>query len=150
MGNNLDIFFPKLIGSHHEKTFRDMAIEFVASKGFEVYECSTDEEARTLCSELIPKRKWPCHFFDSDTSGEKGFEEFFTSSEEVVLDKFKGVGIVKLDKNIDIQRLNAFEEGLSEWRDSETWDQRGLIELLKIAVPEFEHVDKGKNLDQKM
>lgn len=150
LGENLDIFFPKLTETLHEATFKDMAIDFLKGKGFEPFECATEEEARGRCSELIPQKKWPCYFFESDTSGEKSFEEFYTANEEVVLNKFEGVGIVKLSRNIDLERLDAFETSLSDWRQSGLWDRDTLIEILKKAVPEFQHVEKGKNLDQRM
>ena len=150
LGENLDIFFPKLTETLHEATFKDMAIDFLDGKGFEAFECASEEEARKRCTELIAQKKWPCYFFDSDTSGEKGFEEFFTSNEEVVLNKFDGVGIVKLSQNIDLQRLDAFEANLAKWRKSGSWDRQALIQILKDAVPEFQHVEKGKNLDQRM
>ena len=150
LGDNLDIFFPKLTETLHEATFKDMATDFLKGKGFEPVECATEEEARGRCSELIPQKKWPCYFFESDTSGEKGFEEFYTSNEEVVLNKFEGVGIVKLSRNIDLELLDAFETSLSDWRESGSWDRDALIEILKKAVPEFKHVEKGKNLDQRM
>ncbi len=150
LGDNLDIFFPKLRENLHESTFKDMALDFLEGKGFDAYECASEEEARERCTELIAQKKWPCYFFESDTSGEKGFEEFFTSNEEVVLNKFDGVGIVKLSQNIDLQCLDAFEANLSEWRKSGSWDRQALIQILKDAVPEFQHVEKGKNLDQRM
>jgi FlaA1/EpsC-like NDP-sugar epimerase len=150
LGENLDIFFPKLTETLHEATFKDMAIDFLKGKGFEPFECATEEEARGRCSELIAQKKWPCYFFESDTSGEKAFEEFYTPNEEVVLNKFEGVGIVELSRNIDLERLDAFEASLSDWRESGSWDRDALIEILKKAVPEFEHVEKGKNLDQRM
>lgn len=150
LGDNLDIFFPKLTETLHLATFKEMAIDFLEGKGFEAFECATEEEARGRCAELIAQKKWPCYFFESDTSGEKGFEEFFTSSEEVMLDNFDGVGIVKLSQSIDLQRLDAFEVDLSEWRASGSWDQQALIGILKNAVPEFQHIEKGKNLDQRM
>ena len=150
LGDNLDIFFPKLTETLHEATFKDMAIDFLESKGFEAFECTSEEEARKRCTELIAQKKWPCYFFESDTSGEKSFEEFYTSNEEVVLNKFEGVGIVKLSRNIDLERLDAFEASLSDWRESRSWDRDTLIEILKKAVPEFQHVEKGKNLDQRM
>ena len=150
LGGNLDIFFPKLTETLHEATFKDMAINFLKRKGFEPFECATEEEARRAMLSTHRPKKWPCYFFESDTSGEKGFEEFFTSNEEVVLDKFDGVGIVKLSQNIDLQRLDTFEANLAEWRKSGSWDRQALIQILKDAVPEFQHVEKGKNLDQKM
>jgi len=41
---------------------------------------------------------WPCHFFKSDTTGEKEFESFFAQGEQLVLDRFKCVGVVQQEK----------------------------------------------------
>ena len=36
-----------------------------------------------LVKTLPKKKKWPCLFTGSDTTGEKDFEEFFTEQEEL-------------------------------------------------------------------
>ena len=82
-GKNNDIFFPKLNEEEHLKTFSSIAINYLVQIGFEPYECKTEEEARLKINELILLNKWPCYFFESDTTGEKDFEEFYTDSEKV-------------------------------------------------------------------
>ena len=36
--------------------------------------CQLEDEARARRGELISKKIWPCYFFKSDTTGEKGYE----------------------------------------------------------------------------
>ncbi len=81
LGENRDIFFPKLSEQLHLTTFSDIAERYIENLGYEPYHCSTEEEARDRSDELIASKRWPCYFFKSDTSGEKDFEEFFTDNE---------------------------------------------------------------------
>ncbi|MEO3961148.1 UDP-N-acetylglucosamine 4,6-dehydratase, partial [Chromobacterium piscinae] len=78
LGGNRDIFFPKLSKELHLITFSEIATRYLQALGFEPYECDSEEEARARTDELITKKRWPCYFFKSDTTGEKDFEEFFT------------------------------------------------------------------------
>ena len=150
LGNDLDIFFPKLCKNLNEKTFRELAIEFLRDRGFEAFNCKSEKEALIRCDELIAKKYWPCHFFKSDTSGEKSFEEFHTANELVDLEKFSGVGLVKVNADIDVNRLLYFEEQLQSWRDTGEWDRDKLINIFKNTLPELQHIETGKNLDQRM
>ena len=59
-------------------------------RGYEPYECESEDEARDLTIDLLAKNRWPCYFFKSDTTGEKDFEEFFTNDE--VLDMKRNIG----------------------------------------------------------
>ena len=76
LGENRDIFFPKLSENLHLITFAEIARKYLTQLGYEPFECESEEEARGRCSELIKLKKWPCYFFKSDTTGEKDFEEF--------------------------------------------------------------------------
>ena len=88
LGENRDIFFPKLSEQLHLTTFSDIAERYIENLGYEPYHCSTEEEARDRSDELIASKRWPCYFFKSDTSGEKDFEEFFTDNEVLDMDRF--------------------------------------------------------------
>ena len=93
-GENLDIFFPKLSDALHLTTFSDIAKRYLKQRGYEAFECASEHEARSRVSELGSKGKWPCYFFESNTTGEKDFEEFFTNDEEVNGDKFNTIGVI--------------------------------------------------------
>ena len=99
LGKNRDILFPKLSEKLHLVTFSEIAIRFLREHGYEPYECKSEDEARDRAEELIANNQWPCYFFRSDTTGEKDFEEFFTDHEELDMDLFQNLGIIKNKAN---------------------------------------------------
>ena len=108
LGNNRDIFFPKLSKNLNLIKFSDIAVNFLLEKGYEPYECDTEDEARKKVIELKNKKKWPCYFFKSDTSGEKHFEEFFTDKEVLDMTRFKSIGVIKNEAKFDNIKLENF------------------------------------------
>lgn len=150
LGENRDIFFPKLSEKLHLITFADIAVKYISELGFEVYECDSEGEARERASELISARKWPCYFFDSDTTGEKDFEEFFTEQEVLDLGRFESVGIIKNQAVYDEEKLEYFLGRISELKRYGRWDRSDLIKLFNEMIPDFGHKDTGKFLDGRM
>lgn len=150
LGDNRDIFFPKLSDELNLITFSDIAIRFLNSLGYEAVECSTEDEARNRVDELISKKKWPCYFFKSDTTGEKDIEEFYTDGELLDLTKFNDVGIVKNTGGFDANKLIHFSNSISGMKALGEWNKVGLVQLFKELIPEFTHEEKGKSLDNKM
>ena len=150
LGGNRDIFFPKLSEKLHLITFSEIAKKYLEQLGYEPYECESEEEARTKCSELIDQKKWPCYFFNSDTTGEKDFEEFFTDKEELDMDRFSSIGVIKNDSIFDEEKLSYFEGRIDEIKSSRTWKREDLVHLFHEMVPGFGHKETGKFLDQKM
>ena len=108
LGENRDIFFPKLSEKLHLITFSEIAIRFLREHGYEPYECASEDEARNRAGELIAKKQWPCYFFESDTTGEKDFEEFFTNNEDLDLDRFDTVGVIRNQPDFDEAKLDDF------------------------------------------
>ena len=53
LGENRDIFFPKLSEQLHLTTFSDIAERYIKNLGYEPFECSTEQEARDRADELI-------------------------------------------------------------------------------------------------
>ena len=149
-GENRDIFFPKLSERLHLISFADIAEKFLEQLGYEPYICHSEEEARELTKELPQKMKWPCLFTESDTTGEKDFEEFFTDQEVLDLEKFKNLGIIKNEINIEEDKLNLFENKISTWRNSGKWTKEEIVELFHHMIPHFGHKETGKFLDSKM
>ena len=150
LGGNRDIFFPKLSEKLHLITFSEIAKKYLEQLGYEPYECESEEEARTKCSELIDQKKWPCYFFNSDTTGEKDFEEFFTDKEELDNDRFSSIGVIKNDSIFDEEKLSYFESRIDEIKSSRTWKREDLVQLFHEMIPGFGHKETGKFLDQRM
>ena len=150
LGENRDIFFPKLSEQLHLTTFSDIAERYIENLGYEPYHCSTEEEARDRSDELIASKRWPCYFFKSDTSGEKDFEEFFTDKETLELNKFLSIGIIKNKADFDEDKLSYFENSIEKLKQSSVCNRSDLVTLFHEMIPGFAHKETGKFLDQKM
>jgi len=150
LGENRDLFFPKPSVELHLTRFSDIAERYLLSMGFKPYLCKTEAEARQKSANLIDNKQWPCFFFESDTTGEKDVEEFFTSKEVLDLDRFSEVGIVKNSDDFDGEKLDYFLNNIQLLRDAGTWSRQALITLFNELLPEFNHLERGKFLDQRM
>ena len=150
LGENRDIFFPKLSEQLHLTTFSDIAERYIENLGYEPYHCSTEEEARDRSDELIASKRWPCYFFKSDTSGEKDFEEFFTDNEILDMNQFKNLGVIKNEANFSSSMLDNFLEVIHEFRAQTVWEKAPIVDLFNEMIPDFDHKETGKYLDGRM
>ena len=150
LGDNRDIFFPKLSEELHLITFAEIARAYIKQLGYEPYECKTEEEARRLAISLPSKGKWPCFFTDSDTTGEKDFEEFFVDGENLDLKRFENLGIVNSELGFNAERLEYFEETIQQAMKDLSWSKDQLVDLFNELLPNFGHKETGKYLDAKM
>jgi UDP-N-acetylglucosamine 4,6-dehydratase len=149
-GENRDVFFPKLSENLHLIRFSEIAVKFLESKGYRAFECETEEEARSLMSTLPAEGKWPCLFTESDTTGEKDFEEFFTDTETLDLSTFQNLGIIKNNLELNENKLFLFEDSIEKLIKSGKWEKQEIVELFNKMIPEFGHKETGKYLDSKM
>ena len=152
LGENRDIFFPKLSEKLHLITFSEIAKSYLKERGYKPYECQSEKEARDRAEELIAKKCWPCYFFTSDTTGEKDFEEFFTDKEDLDMNRFETVGVIKNQPIFDEAKLDEFMIGIDFLREKGAWTKEDIIRLYFGILPEFSHTHKetGKYLDQRM
>jgi len=150
LGKNRDIFFPKPSEKLHLITFSEIAVRYLQQLGFEPYECASEDEARDRAGELISEKRWPCYFFKSDTTGEKDFEEFFTAKEDLDMQRFKSVGVIRNKPVFDGDQLDRFTRGVEALRTEPTWTKAGIVGLFFEVLPEFAHKETGKYLDQRM
>lgn len=149
-GENRDVFFPKLSESLHLISFADIAVKYLAEIGYEPHLCKTEEEARENVEDLIKQKKWPCLFTESDTTGEKDFEEFFTDSEILDMDRFENLGIIKNEASFDNSKLEKFTDKITQIKSDKYWNKEEIVDLFHIMIPNFGHKETGKYLDSKM
>lgn len=150
LGNNRDIFFPKLSEKLHLITFSEIAVRYLIEHGYEPYECESEDEARDRAEKLIDNKRWPCYFFKSDTTGEKDFEEFFTDAEDLDMNRFETIGVIRNEPEFDEAELDLFKSGIEALREKGSWDKEDIVKLYFSLLPEFEHKETGKYLDQRM
>ena len=150
LGENKDIFFPKLSEELHLITFAEIAVKYLKELGFEAHECSSEEEARTLIKTLPQEGKWPCYFTNSDTTGEKDFEEFFMDGEVLDMSRFQNLGIVKSSLSYEDENLDHFLQKISQMMAEQKWEKSEIVDLFHQMIPDFNHKETGKYLDAKM
>ncbi len=149
LGKNKEIFFSKL-SKNYLISLKDLTIKYLISIGYEPYECENENEARLKVLDLKNKKKWPCFFFKSDTTGEKTYEEFYNSKDKILLNKFKNIGIIKNNNNYDHNLLNKFENTIYSKIHNHSISKDDLIKNFKELIPDFGHREKSKYLDDIM
>jgi hypothetical protein len=151
MGESGDIIFPKLDEERDMITFDAIALDLLKYIGMEADVCKTEEEARGKMLLLNDKStRYPVYFFETDTSGEKPYEEFFTEKEALNIDKFNNLGVIKNSLKRDFREIDQIFERLRSLFASDNVTKAGIVEILKTWLPNFDHIEKGKGLDSKM
>ncbi len=150
LGENRDIFFPKLSEKLHLITFDEIARRHLRYLGYEPYECESEEEARGSLDSLAKNKQWPCYFSASNTTGEKDFEEFFTDNQQLDLQRFSNIGVIKNALDYDEVQLDWFTHEINKLKQQGSWSKADIVALFIAMVPEFEHMETGKYLDGKM
>ena len=150
LGNNREIFFPKLEEAQM-MTFDQIATDLLHEYGYEVLECSSDEEAIEKAKALKNgSRQYPVHYSASNTSGEKSFEEFYTDAETVDMYRLSALGVIT-DKPIPgREKIRALFNKLTAVFEKESTVKEEVVEIIKEYLPNFEHIEKDKSLDSKM
>ncbi len=155
LGNGGEVFFPKL-GEDQMLTFSAICDEFVKAEGFEKDLCTTDAEAVQKAAALnlehlnLEPAKYPVRYFASDTTGEKAYEEFYVPGEKIDMQRFMALGVVEQTTRHDMAEVNGFFGKLESLFANPDFTKAQVVEAIKEFIPNFEHEEKGKNLDQKM
>jgi FlaA1/EpsC-like NDP-sugar epimerase len=156
MGESGDIFFPKLDEDRDMIPFDEIALDLLKTLGLTPDICQSEDEAKQKALALsyhlpvAPAATHPIYFFGSDTSGEKAFEEFFTEKEVLDNDSFINLGVVKNSKKRSIQEIDAIFDQLHTLFESKITSKAAIVDILKVYLPNFEHIETGKGLDSKM
>jgi len=147
LGNSGNIFFPKLDFHKDQIYFKEIALDFLKENGFEPVLVQSEKEAKEFDFDSNPL-KYPIYFFKTDTSGEKTFEEFYTDAEDYEINKYDSLGFIN---TLDV--VISFEEVETDFdlvfRDASS-QKSDIVEIIKKYVSDFEHIETGKHLDQKM
>jgi len=151
LGGSGDIIFPKLDPEKDMMTFDAIVLDLLEYLGLKPDVCLTEGEARDkalLINETSDR--WPVYFFETDTSGEKPYEEFFTEKETLEYGRFINLGVVKNSARRDISQIDEIFGSLKRLFDSGRVTKAEIVEILKEWLPDFDHIEKGKGLDSKM
>ena len=150
LGNSGEVFFPKL-GEDQMITFSSFCKKFIETAGYKEHQCFSDKEA----VEFAANRKeedidYPVVYFKSDTTGEKNFEEFYVPGEKLNMERFRTLGVIEETVRRSMDEVDSFFTELEEIFQKDEFTKAEIVKALKKFLPNFEHEEKGKNLDQKM
>ena len=156
LGKPGEVFFPKL-GEDQMLTFSSICDDFIKANGLEKDNCTSDEEAKHKAAQLrmSPMGRdmegaYPVVYFGSDTTGEKAYEEFFVPGEKIDMQRFKSLGVVEQTTRHNMDEVNSFFDKLEALFQKDDFTKAQVVEAIKEFIPNFDHEEKGKNLDQKM
>ena len=150
LGRPGEVFFPKL-GEDQMLTFSSICDDFVKAEGFTKKECASDADAKQYAANMdYESATYPVVYFKSDTTGEKAYEEFYVPGEKVDMHRFQALGVVEQTNRHEMSEVNAFFDRLEVIFQCDDFTKAQVVEAIKEFIPNFEHEEKGKNLDQKM
>jgi len=156
LGKGGEVFFPKL-GEDQMLTFSSICDSFVTANGLEKRECSSDAEAKQLAAgmKVSPTEgdlegAYPVVYFTSDTTGEKAYEEFYVPGEKINMERFQALGVVEETTRRPMAEVDAFFDELESIFHRDDFTKAQVVEAIKHFLPNFQHEETGKNLDQKM
>ncbi len=151
LGESGDIIFPRLDETRDMIGFDTIARDLLGYLGLEPDECASEEEARQKALAMGEKPAvYPVYFFETDTSGEKPYEEFFTESEVIDYERFINLGVIKNSVRRGIEEIDDVFGKLRQLFNAGDATKADVVDILKDRLPDFDHIEKGKGLDSKM
>ena len=146
LGNSGDIFFPKLSKNSDYIFFKDIALDFLKQNNFDPYLANSEDDAKSF--DFSKKNLYPIYFFKSNTSGEKLYEEFFTENELINISSYKSLGYIYDNKSEIL--FDELENDFENLFSKNNLQKNQILKTLSKYIENFNHIEKGLNLDQKM
>ena len=149
LGKSGEIFFPKL-GEDQMKTFSSICDDFICEMGYEKREFDTDAEAKEFAAAHPDSKTVAVVYSRSDTTGEKSFEEFYVPGEHINMERFSSLGVIENVAKRSLEDIDRLFTELEKIFHKDNFTKSEIVAILSDYLPNFEHEEKGKNLDQKM
>jgi len=149
LGNSGDIYFPKL-NEDQLVNFKEITEDFFKYLGKEIKICNNEYEAKEYALNITDNSPYPIYFFKTDTSGEKLYEEFYTSKDQIDLKKFNSIGIIKNSIKPSFSDVDLIIQEIENLFKRDDYEKEDIIKVMNKLLPDFKHIETGKTLDQKM
>ena len=96
-------------------------------------------------------KQWPCYFFLKVTQQEKkDFEEFHTADEQIDLNTYSSIGVIKNNQSINLHELEKFEASIESLLKKGSWTKTEIVKIFEDTLIDFNHNELGKFLDDRM
>ena len=149
LGNSGEIYFPKL-SELDLINFKTITEDFFKYLNKDIKLCENEIDAKNFAFDMNDDSLYSVYFFETDTSGEKLFEEFYTNDDQINLIRYESIGVI----------TNAFKPSKSEIEfiinqielvfQKKDYDKSHIVSIINKLLPDFEHIETGRSLDQKM
>jgi FlaA1/EpsC-like NDP-sugar epimerase len=149
LGNSGDIYFPKL-NENQLVNFKLITEDFFKYLNKDIKICKSEQEAKEIALNLSDNSSYPVYFFKTDTSGEKLFEEFYTADDEVNLNLYNSIGVVTNSLKPSFSEMEITIKEIETLFKEESYNKKDVIKIMNKILPNFNHIETGKTLDQKM
>lgn len=151
IGESGDIFYPKLSETKDMIPFDDIALDFLEYLNLKPKIFKTEQKAKDFSMTLDESSQfYPIYFFESETSGEKSFEEFYTENEILDTNSFEKLGVIKKSSTKKVGEFDNKIKSIENLFKQNSTSKNKIVETLKKFLPNFNHIETGKSLDQKM
>jgi FlaA1/EpsC-like NDP-sugar epimerase len=150
LGGNAEIFVPRLDPARDSLQLDVAARRVLAFKGVEAVPCTSEAEAKL--SPLLAEagaRRWPCFFAPADTSGEKDHEELLYPDEAHNVSRFEAISVVRSDP-ASVDRLAQARKAIEAIACQDAWAKGDIVDAIRYAVPELQHLERNRSLDSKL
>lgn len=154
-GENQNLLVPALAPAKHLVLLQDVAEWFLDAHGYTPHYTYDEVEARSTVEALAKQGKWPVLLTPLDTAGEKPYEEFFGTNEQLFDTSFASLQRVPYLKP---ETSESFEK-LLDWLRTTMRDTTApdiTIDMLKSLISEVEpafaesHRASQKSLDNRV
>ncbi len=149
LGNSGDIYFPKL-NKDQLINFREITEDFFKYLSKEIKICENENEAKESALNILDDNPYPVYFFKTDTSGEKLYEEFYNFEDQINLKKYSSIGVITNSVKPSFADLESIISEIEELFKRDSYEKKDVIKVMNRLIPDFHHLETGKNLDQKM
>ena len=149
LGESGDIYFPKLT-KNQMVDFKSITKDFFKYLNKDIIVCKSEKEAKELALNLSDNSSYPVYFFKTDTSGEKLHEEFYTSDDEIDLNRYDAIGIITNSIKPSFSEIDLLVKEIKLIFQRDNYNKKDIIKIMNKILPDFNHIETGKSLDQKM
>lgn len=149
LGKSGDIFFPKLFDDNL-LDFKTITLDFFKYIDKEIEFHTSEVNAKKAAMIMNDNSKYPVYFFETDTSGEKLYEEFYTTNDEINFDDFESIGIITNSSKPSSDEVLKTVVQLNQIFTNDINFKEDIVKKITKIIPNFNHIETGKSLDDKM
>lgn len=146
------ILVPRVSSEMELKDIESIAITFIETLGYEPVIHSDESEAIEAVSLEVARGRYPILRTALDTSGEKSFEEFVGRDEQLINTGLLALQSIQYAPSMPARELSNFLRELRNYIASPRAElnKEQLIARASRILPEFGHVETGRQLDDRV